>query len=210
MLRSGHTLLALLVVLVLPATALAIPLVSVDTDPSTGGVQSSLDFEVGDSFEVDILIEDVDDLNGFQFTLEYDANVVTALDVTGGGFLPEPNLVLDATLGLVTVSYSEVALFGATNSGSGVLATIGFEALELGTSGLVLLVSSDLAETLILSAPFGQPICGSPGSPDCLTSNGSISVIEARQPGGVVPEPSGAALFAAGTLVVGLRLRRSR
>jgi len=72
-------------------------------------------------------------------------------------------------------------------------------------------VSSNLAETLILSAPFGQPICGSPGSPSCLTTDGSISVIESGGPPvGAIPEPSGAALLAAGTLVVARRLRRSR
>jgi hypothetical protein len=44
-----------------------------------------------------------------------------------------------------------------------------------------------------------------------LTADGSISVIESGGPPvGAIPEPSGAALLAAGTLVVARRLRRSR
>jgi len=103
LMRSGLTLLALLVLL-LPGTALAIPLVSVDTDSSTAGVQSSSDFEVGDIFEVDIFVEDVSDLNGFQITLSYDASVLDGFSVTGGGFLPDPVFVLDSSVGSLTVS----------------------------------------------------------------------------------------------------------
>jgi hypothetical protein len=211
MMRRIQTLFVLLVGLGLPGAALAVPVVSIDTDPGAVGAQPASTVELGSTLEVDILIDDVTDLNGFQLTLAYDPLVLTALDVTDGGFLPDPVFVLDQTVGAMTVSFAEVSGFGLTSSGSGVLATLGFEASALGTSALDLIVSADPTRTLILTAPFGQPICGVPGAPACGLANGAISVVEAGPPPGApVPEPTGAALFAAGALIVGLRVRRGR
>lgn len=201
-------LVVILLCVALPTTALAVPLVSVDTDPGAGATQAATDVALGASFDVDILIEDVADLNGFQFTLAYDPSVLMAVDVMDGGFLTQPVIVFDQTLGSLSVSFSEISQLGATSSGAGVLARLSFEALALGTSSLDLIVSGDATQTLILSGAFGVPICGDPGGTACLVADGSIRVL-ATEPGPApIPEPHAALLFATGAALVALQLRR--
>ena len=57
------------------AGALAAPIVSVDADPGTAGIQSSVTVLQGTSFQVDIVISGVDaamPLNAFDFDLFFD------------------------------------------------------------------------------------------------------------------------------------------
>jgi hypothetical protein len=213
--RILPTWLALPIALALPATALAVPLVSVDADPATPGVQASAEVVLGATFEVDILVADVgpEELFGFQLTLLYDPAVLGALAVVDGGVLPAPLFELDQTLGVGRVSFSEISLAEAGVTGGGVLATLAFQALAVGDSALQLLESSDPAETLILSGLLGvSALCGAPGSdPACEIANGAISVVAEEPPpvgGEPIPEPSAALLFLSGAWVVALAVRR--
>jgi len=198
---------ALLIALGLPASAWAVPLVTVDADPGAVGAQPAFEIGLGEIFDIDIRVEDVTDLNGFQFTLAYDPAVLVALDVTDGGFLLAPTFELDKTLGAVSVSFSEITLSDAGASGAGVLARLSFQAVGLGSSALDLVESADIAQTLILTAAFGEPICGAPGSPGCTIFDGAVRVVEAGSP--AIPEPSALTLFIAGSGLVGLSLRRA-
>ncbi len=199
-------LLALLTTLVLPASAGALPLVAVDADPLTAGVQPSASVSQGASFDVDLFVDlGAEPLNGFQFTLEFDPTVLAALDVVDGGFLLDPVFEVEKQVGALSVSFAEATLLPAGATGSGVLATLSFEALAAGSSALDLVVSNDPTETLILSAPFGAPICGVPGGRACDVSDGSITVVgDGSTP---IPEPRAALLFLLGFAIAALRLR---
>ena len=171
------------------------PLVAVDSLPDVEGVQGDAEVFEGAIFGVDVVVEDVANLNGFQFTLVFDPSVVDPLDLADGGFLLDPLVEVDRTLGAVSVSFAEVTSQPVGASGSGVLAALTFEALAVGSSGLDLVESADPTETLILSAPFGTAICGDPGGTACRVSNAVVTV----------PEPGGLLSFCAAALVVALR-----
>jgi len=91
----------------------------------------------GQSFDVDIVISDVVDLYAYQFDLSFsfNATVLEATAVTEGAFLPGGGSTffmpgtIDNTAG--TISFTAGTLTGPTLgvSGSGVLATISFNAL---------------------------------------------------------------------------------
>jgi hypothetical protein len=165
----------------------ASPILSVDTDPSTAGIQSTSDLSAVTSFSIDIVISDVDPtapLNGFEFDLDFDSALLTAVSVIDGGFLLDPVFVVQNNLGVTSVEFAEVTLLPTGASGSGILATIAFDVIGDGTSVL------DLNDVL-LSAPFGVPIA------TAGIFDGTVSV-----GGNPIPEPSAALLFGAGLVCV--------
>jgi len=179
--------------LLLSTTAQALPIisptVSIDADPNTAGVQSSITVHHGDTFDVDVWISDVDastPLNGFEFDLFFDAAHLSAVSVVDGGFLAAPVFTFQNTIGAVSVEFAEVTLGPGGASGSGALATISF--LVQGPQGASAL---DL-QNVVLSASFGVPIA-------------TAAIVDGAV--GVVPEPTGAVLFAVGLLVAGSRRR---
>lgn len=138
------------------STVLASPVVSVDVDPSTAGIQSVLDVQNGDSFFVDIVISGVESLsplNAFQFNLGFDPAVLTAVSITDGGFLLEPVFPVAESIdnGAGDVLFALVTLGPIGASGDGILASLVFSASAAGASVLDL-------NTVLLSEPFGQPI----------------------------------------------------
>lgn len=176
--------------------AIALPIVSIDTDPGSSGVQSSTTVDLNAIFVVDIVISDVQSpssLNGFEFDLLFDPSVVQALDVVGGTFLLPSVFTIQEIIGGVRVEFAEVSLgpFGAT--GSGVLASVELRGFAEGTSLLSL-------ENVLLAQPFGIPL------PVGEIRGGQASVAQAGTP---IPEPTGALLFTAGALVVGMGTRPS-
>ena len=170
------------------ATASA-PIVSVDADPGTAGIQATTVVAPGSSFSIDIVIEYVDPvapLNAFELDLFFDPSVLSATSAVDGGFLLDPTFVVQNSIGVMSVEFAEVTLLPFGASGSGVLVTITFDAIGGGTSVLDL-------QNVILSAPFGVEILTE------AINDGAVSV---------VPEPSSALLFSVGMLVVGGKLRR--
>ena len=170
-----RTLICLAVVLGVAPAARALPTVSVISPPTV---------ESGASFSVDIRIEDVDagsPLNAFELDLLFDASVLSPLSIAAGGFLLAPTFVLEETLGAVSVAFAELSLIPLGAIGDGVLATISFEAIGVGTSSLEL-------TDLVLSEPFGAPIA----TADII--DGTVEV----EPTSAIPEPSGLLLSLVG------------
>ena len=170
---------------VLALPTFATPIVSVDANPGAPGIQASQTVGAASVFSVDIAvtgIEPTEPLNAFEFDLLFDPTIVEALTVVDGGFLLDPVLIVEETVGTLSVEFAAATLGAGGASGDGILATIGFQTVAPGTSGLDL-------ENVLLSAPFGVEITGA------TLADGSVTAL---------PEPSTVAL-----LGLGLGLLRS-
>jgi hypothetical protein len=194
--------LSILALAVLPGAGGAAPLLAVDVDPATPGVQSSIELAVGASFSVDIVISGVDaasSVSGFELDLDFASSVVVATSVSDGGFLLAPVLLVESDIAPPDVNFAEVTLGLGGATGSGVLARVAFQAVGLGTSALAL---NDVIVTHVVRPGVVEvvPLEG--------IANASVRVVG---PGSSpVPEPTGALLFGAGMWVVAARLRRAR
>lgn len=171
----------------LSSRAVAAPLLAIDLDPATAGVQSSATIAVGSSVSLEIVIsgvESAEPLNAFQLELAQDETVATALEATLGSFLLSPEVLLHSVdpgrVGLAAVTLGPGAVFGG-----GTLAAVTLEGSAVGTTGVTL-------ENVLLSQPFGVPIDGFTLQDALLT---------------VVPEPATGSLALSGLvlLVVGRR-----
>ena len=179
-------------------TAHAVPLVSVDLDPGTPGVQSTASVINGGSFTVDIVIEGVEaaaPLNAFEFDLLFDNTLLAATSVAEGGFLLEPKIVLETLIDNTTgaVGLAAVTLLPAGAEGGGVLGSIVFDTLAAGTSVLDL-------DNVLLSAPFGIPI------EFAGLQDGSIDIT----PSAAAPEPLVPVLLGGGLLALAVQGRFRR
>jgi hypothetical protein len=169
------------------------PIVSVDTDAASGGIQPSDDVTLGETFQVNVFISDVENLQAFELDLGYDATVLTALSVQVGDFMIDPVFSFGEQLGPpAEIQAATLGLNGA--SGDGVLVEVVFQATGVGTTELLL---GDVK----LSQPFGVRIEGA------TLENGVIRVAEAGGEG-AIPEPSAALVFAGGWLLVAGAIRR--
>ena len=118
-------------------SARAITIVSIDTDPSTPGVQPDLEVAVGTSFTVDVVVTGVDAIAGFEFDMDFDPAILNATSVVSGGFLLSsfPG-VIESDVAPPDVNFTELQLGSETSGEDGILATITFDAIGFGTSPL--------------------------------------------------------------------------
>lgn len=174
------------------------PIVSIQ--PSSGT------FNIGDPFSLDISIRGAFDLYAFQFDLGFDPAVLSATSVTDGGFLGAPLDVffIPGTIDNPSGSITFIAntLFGAVPgvSGNGVLASIGFTAIGLGTNSLITLSGVTLLDTASFDLDPPQPILV------IVQGGGSVTV----NPAAPAPVPEPATLFLFGTGLATLRYWRRR
>ena len=176
----------------------AAPIVFVDTDPGTAGIQSSIIIAPNTTFSVDIVVQGVEasqPLQAFEFDLGFDSALMTALSVVEGGFLLGPfgTTISEQNVTPPDVNFTVGAIGVSTSFGDGVLATIQFlaDGVGVGTLGL---------SNVILAAFPSTPI------PLDGVNSGSVVI---QQPGAAAPAANTLALFALGLPLLG-GLRRTR
>src|ERR1700730_13223033 len=114
----------------------------------------SLLVQLGKSFSLDVRISGVVDLFAFQFDLAFDPLILSAGSITEGPFLPSGGATafiagtVDSTAGTITATVDTLIGPIPGVNGSGVLASVDFQALSLGTSPITfpdgILLDSDL------------------------------------------------------------------
>ncbi|MCF6203981.1 MAG: cohesin domain-containing protein [Methylococcaceae bacterium] len=181
----------ILLLLSLNTSSVYAALLSVDLIPGRN-VDNTLSANVGSSFNVEIVLNDVTDFAGFEFDLDFDSNVLTATAISSGYTFGLDTFLLDDTISAGNLSFSETSL--ATNgldiNTPIVIATISFDAIEMGASDLNL-------SNVILSDSLGIE-----QSPVTLThGNTTISA---------VPVPAAFWLFFSGILSIGIRRNNLR
>lgn len=119
-----------------------LPLLSVDTDPFTPGIQRRL--RVTDtSFTIDIVVSNLArPLSAYQFGLSFNPKVLRIVDpdkdVISGRFFGQ-SLILQKEITPSEVNWAEGVFFGGTGvSGDGILTTVMFEIIGRGSSRLAL------------------------------------------------------------------------
>lgn len=182
-------LLSLVLVVFGTATSVtAMPIVSVLNPPTVS---------VGDSFDVDIMIDDVlagglpsDGLHSFQFELAFDPAVIDLTGSMNGDFL-DPSIPFRQELNDSNAMIGVTRLFPMGIIGSGKLFSLSFIAVDPGTSPLVL-------SNVLLSNPFGVPLTPFELQHSRVTVAGSSQV----------PEPAAGALLVLGLVALAGRSRR--
>jgi general secretion pathway protein D len=170
----------------------AAPAATLSIDPS------SLTVGVGQSFDLNVDIANVSDLFAFQFDIAFNPAVLSATSVSEGSFLPGGGTTafvpgtIDNTAGKIAVTADALVGMVPGVSGSGVLATLQFSAIGVGTSPI------SLSNIILLDSGFN--------SIDVTSSDGSVTAN-----GSAVPEPSvaGASLLGVGMLLA-ISVRRKR
>jgi hypothetical protein len=142
----------------------------VSIEPETSSVYN------GDVFTVDLMVEGVEDLAGYEFSVAFDSDIVEVDGVVDGGFLgstgrdpvPFPPDI-DNEAGLLTFAAATMGT-GPGPDGEGKLAVITLEAAGLGTSGL------DLHEVTLFDTGGGghEPTTVDDGTVEVLGSPPNI------------------------------------
>jgi hypothetical protein len=162
-------------------------LLMIDTVPG-GAVESSVLLAPGDSFNLDILINDVFDLAGFQFELMFDSSILTATSITSGDLFGLDTFLIDDSISAGLVSFAEVslALFGQDINANTKVASISFDVIGAGVTPLNFM-------NVVLSDSFGDEISAVQLSNAQLTSQ----VVQVPDPN-PVPAPASALLLILG------------
>jgi hypothetical protein len=119
----------------------------------------------GRTFDLEVWASGVTDLYGFQFDIDFDPAILSAAGVAEGAFLPGPTMLTTSFVpGLINNSAGDIAFIGDSResnvpglNGGGVLVSIGFTALNIGTSSIdltnIVLLNSSLSATAVAAAP---------------------------------------------------------
>lgn len=169
------------------------PLLSVDLDPESPGVQANAVLERDSTLTLAIVVSDVEaaePLHGFELELVFSAAVAAPVSAELGDFLVAPFLTLENAFAPGAVGLAAVTLGPGAAFGDGTLALLTLEAIGVGTTALS-------PTEVLLSRPGGVAI------PGVLLADASVMV---------VPEPAPALLIALGLFgsAANARLRGSR
>jgi len=190
----------LVVGLFVPCIASADPATAVTVEPASNEVG------IGETFTVDIFVDPDTDIVGAQFSLSFDASLVTANDVTEGNLLSEGGAstyfisgIIDNVAGTIIGVVGAITTSGETVSQSGTFATISFTAgTAVGTSAL------DLSNVIVGDLQ-GQAV-------DITVTAGSVTVtgtaaeyvltmVASPPDGGTATDETGASPYEEGDLV---------
>lgn len=180
------TFVALFMIVVWPLNSSATLIANVGIDPLNQVVN------VGDSFSVDVYIENVSDLFAYQFDITFDSSIIEAQNITEGAFLSNvgSTFFLPGSIDNVggTVNFNANTLIGFIPgvSGDGLLAHLDFLAIGAG-NGSISLSNVVLLDSGLLDISF--------------SSESSVSFVLVTSP---VPEPSMLWLLAAGLGFLGV------
>jgi hypothetical protein len=175
------------------STASAVPIVSVDADPVTPGIQDTRTVAAGEIFDVDVVIAGIEEsaaLHAYELDVAYDPAVLTGLALVDAGFLGSSTFTLESDILPPDFNFAQTIVGQTGVVADGVLLTLRFQA---GHSGESLLDLNDV----LLSAPRGVPIA-------------LAGVADARIVVEPIPEPHAVALFLGGFAVVAAGLARWR
>lgn len=181
--------------LFLASTVHAIPMLEIDVDTSTAGVQTDRIVAIGAVFDVEIRITGVTNLFAYDIGIQHNAAVLDGTGVTEGPFLAsngDPTFFLgDDSSNPVNALATLIGLVPEV-SGDGVLFTIQYTALASGVSSLQFIVA-DLSDGQL---PEPNPIE--------VQTNGARIRVQG------VPLPSTLMLLSAGLAVIAGLHRRDR
>lgn len=180
-------------VALLADSARAIPIVSVDADPTAPGIQDTRTVTQGESFDVDIVISGIEAsaaLHAYELDVAYDPAILTGLALVDSGFLGASSFTLESDVAPPDFNFAQTIVGQTGVVADGVLLTLRFSADRVGESLL------DLNDVL-LSAPRGVPIA-------------LAGTADARIRVEPIPEPQAVALFLGGFAVVAFGLTRWR
>jgi hypothetical protein len=129
--------------------------------------------QLGSNFDVGVVVGNVADLGAFQFSVTFDPAVLTPLDASVGSFLGSTGrtvLCVPPVLGATSVQFSCGTLGSEPPpgpSGSGVMATVHFQATAAGTSAVTLdnTIITDLAGNAIPAATESGSVSVSAATP---------------------------------------------
>jgi hypothetical protein len=154
---------------------------------------ASQEVVVGDYFTVDVRVDNVNNLGAYEFTLQFNSDLISYVTVTDGDFLGSTGRVVfcpDPITDVGTVRFGCVSSDSGTPgaSGSGQLAQVLFQAVAPGTSDLNL-------PLVALADPFGENI-------PAAAAGGSVSVSAVG--GGSTGMGLGTGLFGAAVVLAGM------
>ncbi len=157
---------------------------SVDMVPGAG-IDASLTSSKGANFAVNILINDVQDLAGFELELAFDSSVLAATSIVSGSLFGADTFLISDAISAGKVGFAELslALSGNNYASDSLLATVSFKILAAGVSQIDLL-------NVLLSDSNGDEL-----QPLTL-HGGQVTATDI----GVVPLPGVAWLFGSGLL----------
>lgn len=167
---------------------------SIDMFPG-GAIDVSRLQSPGDTFTVNVLVDDVLDLAAFQFEVWFDGSIVSASSISSGDLFGIDTFLVDSTINPSSLSFAETTLAagGVDVLSPVVLAAIQFTVLAEGISVLDL-TNSLLGDSSALSIAVASQ------------SDGELIAEQSA----VVPEPTTVSLVVVGGLVLAAVRRRSQ
>ncbi len=116
-----------------PAAELSVDLIS------GGGIDDQLNVDIGTSFDVDIILNNVLGIAGFELALGFDSTMLTATSIISGEIFNPSTLLVDKTIYSDSITFAELTTLSPVNiSTATILATISFDVIGSGSDFLTL------------------------------------------------------------------------